>query len=62
MKNKLAIGELRVRQQVCTHLRAGATNHENVQDVGSGIKLAAMKGPFGNIFAFSKNHQYGEQP
>lgn len=36
-------------------LEQGATLHEDVQDVGGGIKVATVKDPFGNIFGVIEN-------
>jgi hypothetical protein len=30
-------------------LELGATKHEDVQDVGGGVKVATVKDPFGNL-------------
>jgi predicted enzyme related to lactoylglutathione lyase len=39
-------------------LELGATKHEDVQDVGGGIKVAAVKDPFGNIFGIIENANF----
>jgi predicted enzyme related to lactoylglutathione lyase len=39
----------------------GATIHEEVQDVGAGIKVAAVKDPFGNIFGIIENPNFKTQ-
>lgn len=38
----------------------GATAHENVQDVGGGIKVGTVKDPFGNIFGVIENPHFGK--
>lgn len=39
-------------------LELGATKHEDVQDVGEGIKVATVKDPFGNIFGVIENPHF----
>lgn len=39
-------------------LELGATAHEAVQDVGEGIKVAAVKDPFGNVFGIIENPHF----
>jgi predicted enzyme related to lactoylglutathione lyase len=39
-------------------LERGATLHEDVQDVGENIKVAAVKDPFGNIFGVIENPNF----
>lgn len=39
-------------------LDLGATSHELVQDVGEGIKVAAVKDPFGNTFGIIENPHF----
>ena len=39
-------------------LDLGATKHEDVQDVGGGIKVATVKDPFGNIFGVIENPHF----
>ena len=39
-------------------LEHGATAHEDVQDVGEGIKVASVKDPFGNIFGVIENPHF----
>ena len=39
-------------------LEQGATLHEDVQDVGEGIKVAAVKDPFGNTFGVIENPNF----
>lgn len=39
-------------------LELGATAHEPVQDVGEGIKVAAVKDPFGNVFGIIENPHF----
>ncbi len=41
-----------------TALERGATRNEDVQDVGSGIKVAAVRDPFGNIFGIIENPHF----
>ena len=37
----------------------GATPHQNVQDVGGGIKVGTVKDPFGNFFGVIENPGFG---
>ena len=39
-------------------LELGATLHEDVQDVGEGIKVATVKDPFGNVFGVIENPNF----
>ena len=39
-------------------LELGAAKHEEVQDVGGGIKVATVKDPFGNIFGVIENPHF----
>ncbi|HMP01871.1 MAG TPA: VOC family protein [Gemmatales bacterium] len=39
-------------------LAHGATEHEPVTDVGGGIKVAAVRDPFGNVFGIIENPQF----
>ena len=39
-------------------LELGATKHDDVQDVGGGIKVATVKDPFGNIFGIIENPNF----
>ena len=39
-------------------IKLGATRHEDVQDVGGGIKVAAVKDPFGNVFGIIENPHF----
>ena len=39
-------------------LELGATKHEDVQDVGEGIKVATVKDPFGNLFGVIENPNF----
>src|SRR2546422_2923388 len=39
-------------------LDLGATKHEDVQDVGGGIKVATVKDPFGNVFGVIENPHF----
>lgn len=36
----------------------GATSHEDLQDVGEGIKVATVKDPFGNVFGIIENPHF----
>jgi len=39
-------------------LERGATVHEDLQDVGQGIKVATVKDPFGNLFGVIENPNF----
>lgn len=39
-------------------IEKGATLHEDVQDVGEGIKVATVKDPFGNTFGVIENPHF----
>ena len=39
-------------------LDSGASRHEDVQDVGEGIIVGAVKDPFGNIFGIIENPNF----
>lgn len=39
-------------------LEQGATAHEDLQDVGGGIKVATVKDPFGNVFGVIENPHF----
>lgn len=39
-------------------LELGGTKHEDVQDVGGGIKVATVKDPFGNVFGVIENPHF----
>ena len=39
-------------------LAQGATLHEDLQDVGEGIKVATVKDPFGNVFGVIENPNF----
>jgi predicted enzyme related to lactoylglutathione lyase len=39
-------------------LALGATFHEDVQDVGEGIKVASVRDPFGNTFGVIENPNF----
>ncbi|HEY6803902.1 MAG TPA: VOC family protein [Pyrinomonadaceae bacterium] len=41
-------------------LELGATPHEELQDVGDGIKVATVKDPFGNFFGVIENPHFGK--
>jgi len=36
----------------------GAEVHESVKDVGSGIKVASVRDPFGNLFSIIENPHF----
>ena len=39
-------------------IELGASVHEEVQDVGEGIKVATVKDPFGNVFGIIENPHF----
>ena len=39
-------------------LEQGATEHEDLQEVGGGIKVATVKDPFGNVFGLIENSNF----
>src|SRR5688572_29953510 len=39
-------------------LELGAEPHEDLQDVGGGIKVATVKDPFGNVFGVIENPHF----
>lgn len=39
-------------------LEMGATAHEDLRDVGDGIKVATVKDPFGNVFGVIENPHF----
>lgn len=39
-------------------VKLGAAKHEDVQDVGGGIKVATVKDPFGNVFGVIENPNF----
>lgn len=39
-------------------VKLGAAKHEDVQDVGGGIKVATVKDPFGNVFGVIENPHF----
>lgn len=39
-------------------LEQGATVHEDLQDVGEGIKVATVNDPFGNVFGVIENPNF----
>jgi catechol 2,3-dioxygenase-like lactoylglutathione lyase family enzyme len=41
-------------------LELGASEHEAVQDVGGGIKVASVKDPFGNTLGIIENPGFGK--
>jgi catechol 2,3-dioxygenase-like lactoylglutathione lyase family enzyme len=41
-------------------IELGATAHNNVEDVGGGIKVGAVKDPFGNILGVIENPHFGK--
>ncbi len=43
----------------CEHLlKSGASKHEDLQDVGEGVKVATVRDPFGNIFGVIENPNF----
>lgn len=42
-------------------LEQGAILHEDVQDVGEGIKVASVRDPFGNVFGVIENPHFKVQ-
>lgn len=43
-------------------IKLGATKLDDVQDVGGGIKVAAVKDPFGNVFGIIENPHFKLEP
>ncbi len=43
-------------------LEMGAAEHEPLQDVGGGIKVAAVKDPFGNVVGVIENPHFTLEP
>ncbi len=41
-------------------LELGATEHQSVQEVGGGIKVASVKDPFGNVLGIIENPHFGQ--
>lgn len=41
-------------------IKLGGTAYEELQDVGGGIKVAAVKDPFGNVFGVIENPHFGQ--
>ena len=39
-------------------LELGATAHEEVRDVGGGIRVGTVRDPFGNVFGIIENPQF----
>jgi hypothetical protein len=39
-------------------LELGATAHQELEDVGEGIKVATVKDPFGNLFGIIENPNF----
>jgi predicted enzyme related to lactoylglutathione lyase len=39
-------------------IQLGGTAHEPVKDVGGGVKVAAVKDPFGNLFGLIENPHF----
>lgn len=39
-------------------LKLGAATHEDVQEVGGGIKVGTVKDPFGNVFGIIENPNF----
>ena len=50
------VGEIAAEVQRLTQL--GGTVYEHVKDVGGGIKVAAVKDPFGNLFGLIENPHF----
>jgi predicted enzyme related to lactoylglutathione lyase len=46
------------RASLARLLKLGARKHEDVQDVGEGIKVASVTDPFGNIFGIIENPHF----
>jgi predicted enzyme related to lactoylglutathione lyase len=44
-----------IEAEVARILKLGATEHEAIQDVGEGIKVAELKDPFGNVLGLIQN-------
>ena len=40
----------------------GATDHEPVQDVGGGVKIGAVRDPFGNVLGVVENAHFRLEP
>ena len=51
-------GVEKIEEVVQRLLDLGATKHEDVQDVGGGIKVATVKDPFGNTFGIIENPHF----
>ena len=51
-------GVQNVESSVKRLLELGAVKHEDVQDVGGGIKVASVLDPFGNIFGIIENPHF----
>jgi predicted enzyme related to lactoylglutathione lyase len=50
------VADIAAEMQRLTQL--GATIHELVKDVGGGIKVAAVRDPFGNVFGIIENPHF----
>jgi predicted enzyme related to lactoylglutathione lyase len=44
-----------IEAEVARILALGATEHEAIQDVGEGIRVAELKDPFGNVLGLIQN-------
>ena len=42
-------------------LELGAAPHEEVRDVGGGIRVASVRDPFGNVFGIIENPQFSRE-
>jgi predicted enzyme related to lactoylglutathione lyase len=47
-----------IAAEVARIVGLGATEHEKIQDVGEGIKVAELKDPFGNVLGLIENPQF----
>jgi predicted enzyme related to lactoylglutathione lyase len=47
-----------IEAEVARLLKLGASEHEAVQEVGDGIKVAELKDPFGNIVGLIENPHF----
>jgi predicted enzyme related to lactoylglutathione lyase len=47
-----------IAQELARLLAIGGTLHEEVKDVGEGIKVAAVQDPFGNLFSLIQNPHF----
>jgi predicted enzyme related to lactoylglutathione lyase len=44
-----------IEAEVARIVKLGATEHEAIQDVGEGIRVAELKDPFGNVLGLIQN-------